>query len=67
MARKRLITKAQRQSITELKSSLLAGKTENQINNYIDNNITDLTTAKAFLKKLTKAIIHLAKYEGLIK
>lgn len=32
----------------------LAGLSNQQINNYIDNNVTDLASAKAVLKKLAK-------------
>lgn len=37
----------------EMKSSVLYNKTNAQIEAYLDNNVTDLATVKAFLKKLT--------------
>lgn len=30
----------------------------NKVDNYINNNITDLTSAKRFLRKLTKVILY---------
>jgi len=32
-----------------------------KVDNYIDNNVTDLKTAKAFLKKLTKVVLYILK------
>ncbi len=32
-----------------------------KVDNYIDQNITSLASAKAYLKKLTKVILHLIK------
>lgn len=41
----------------------LRNKTPEQVDNYIDNNVTDLATAKTFLKALTKVILWLYKRE----
>jgi hypothetical protein len=41
--------------------SFLDGLTYDQVDQYIDNNITTLATAKEFLKKLSKVILMLAK------
>ena len=32
-----------------------------KVNTYIDNNVTSLATAKAYLKKLTKIVLYLVK------
>jgi len=32
-----------------------------KVDNYIDKNITDLKTAKVFLKKLTKIVLYILK------
>jgi len=32
-----------------------------KVDNYIDKNVTDLKTAKAFLKKLTKVVLYILK------
>lgn len=32
-----------------------------KVDNYIDNNVTSLATAKAYLKKLTKLVLYILK------
>lgn len=58
---KRLTTSEQRQNIKKIKESFIKGLTDNQIDTYIDNNITDLASAKTFLKKLSKIVAYLLK------
>ena len=38
-----------------------------QMDTYIDNNVTDMASARAFLKKLAKAMVAHLKMNGLIK
>ena len=38
-----------------------------QVDTYIDNNVTDLASAKEFLKKLGKIVLALLKFNGLVK
>ena len=45
--------------------SFLAGLTPAQIDNYIDNNVTNLVEARDFLKKLCKVALLLAKEASL--
>jgi hypothetical protein len=40
---------------------ILENLTYNQIDNYIDNNITDLASAKEFLKKLSKVVLYIER------
>ena len=65
MSIKRLKSEKQRESIGAIKSSFINGLTTEQINNYIDNNITNLTSAKTFLKKLSKVMLYLLKHSNL--
>lgn len=41
--------------------SILSGMTPQQLKNYIDNNVTNLASTKEFLKKLSNAVLLLAK------
>ena len=41
--------------------SILSGMTPQQLENYIDNNVTNLASTKEFLKKLSNAVLLLAK------
>jgi len=61
MAIKRLTTEQQRDAHKKIKESFINGLTESQVETYIDNNITDLASAKVFLKKLSKVVLHLLK------
>ncbi len=45
------------------KLSILAGKTPEQIDAYIEKNITDLKSVREFLKKLSRILLVLAKSE----
>jgi hypothetical protein len=40
--------------------------TPNQIDSYIDNNVTDLASAKDFLKRLTKIVALMAIESGMM-
>ena len=61
MAIKRLTTSDQRARMKKIKESFIHNLTEEQVDNYIDNQVTDLASAKAFLKKLSKIVLHLLK------
>lgn len=37
------------------------------VDTYIDNHVTDLASARAFLKKLGKIVLALLKFNGLVK
>ena len=39
----------------------LAKKKPHQIDNYIDNNVNDIESAKIFLKIITKAVVYLLR------
>jgi len=67
MSIKRLTTLEQRENIKKIKESFLNGLTDQQIENYIDNNVTNLASAKIVLKKLAKIIKYIAKKQGLTK
>jgi len=41
---------------------LVKNLTPAEIDNYIDSNITDLDSTKAFLKNLTKVVLHLIEH-----
>ena len=41
--------------------TLLETLTYNQIDTYIDNNVTDLASAKKFLKKLSKIVLYISR------
>ena len=43
------------------KLSKLYGLTQTQLENYIDNNVTDLASAKNFLKRLSAVVLWLVK------
>lgn len=67
MAIKRLTTLKQREAIKKINESFLNGLTDEQIENYINNNVTDLVSAKQVLIKMAKIIVYIAKKQGLIK
>ena len=46
---------------SELKLSAIANKTYAQVDAYIDANVTDLASARAFLKKLTRVVLAILK------
>lgn len=43
-------------------AEVLKNKTPEQIDAYIESNITDLASAKKFLKKLSRVVLYIAKY-----
>lgn len=49
----------------EYKQSALYGLTHAQLETYIDNNVTNLAEAKAFLKKLSAVVLCLVKQNKL--
>lgn len=65
MAIKRVISPKKRQALGQIKSSFINGLTPTGIDNYIDNNVVDLASAKAFLKKLSKLVAYMLKSKGL--
>ena len=48
----------------DMKTSILAGKTDAQIATYITNNVTDLNSTKMFLYMLTKEVLDIIKRNG---
>ena len=48
----------------DMKTSILAGKTDAQIAAYITNNVTDLQSTKVFLYRLTKEVRDIIKRNG---
>ena len=62
---KRLKSDKQREVIGAIKSSFINNLTIEQINNYIDNNVVDLNSAKNYLKKLSKVVLYLLKHSNL--
>jgi len=49
---------------SELALSVISQKTYAQTDAYIDANVTDLASAKAFLKKLTRVVLAILKRTG---
>jgi len=49
------------------KLSQFYGLAQSQLENYIDNNVTNLAEAKAFLKKLSAVVLYLVKQTKLDK
>jgi len=47
--------------------SILYDVEYNQVDTYINNNVTDLASAREFLKKLSKIVLALLKFNGLVK
>ncbi len=47
------------------KLSFLAGVTHENLDNWIDNNVTDFQSAKEALRKLAHVVLMLAKYTKL--
>lgn len=41
--------------------AILENLTYKKVDAYIENNVTDLATAKGFLKKLSKVVLYLGK------
>ncbi len=65
MLPKRILNSKQRTNLSNIKNSFLNGLTPAQIDTYIDNNVTDLTSAKIVLKKLGKVILYILKINNL--
>lgn len=61
---KRLKNDKQREALKEIKTSFINGLTLTQVENEIDN-ITDLSSAKSYLKKLSKVVFYLLKNSNL--
>lgn len=47
-----------------IKLSNLSEMTYAQLDTYIDNNVTDLASAKTYLKKLSKVVLAILKYQN---
>ena len=48
-----------------IKLSNIANKTYAQLDAYIDNKVTDLSSAKAYLKRLSKVVLAMLKYQNI--
>jgi len=44
--------------------AILENLTYKKVDAYIENNVTDLATAKGFLKKLSKVVLYLGKKQS---
>ena len=53
-------TAEQGERFTSLRDAIVNAD-HSQIDNYIDANVTDMASAKAFLKKLTKVVVAIAR------
>ena len=62
---KRILTEREREILRQSKISKLSGLTKNQVDNYIENNIVDLDSAKEFLKDLSNIVRLLLKKTNL--
>jgi hypothetical protein len=65
--KKRLTTTKQREAIAGLKASVFMNKTPQQVEDWINTNVTDLASAKTALIYLAKALLYMAKNSGLSK
>lgn len=65
MPPKRILSSKQRDALKEIRTSFINGLTVDQINTYIDNQITDLASARAFLKKLSKVVLYILRHSNL--
>ena len=65
MAKRRLISQKQRSAIKTIRESFINKLNPAQVDTYIDNNITDLVSAKAFLKKLSKIVLYILRNNNL--
>lgn len=61
MAVKRMTTSDQRARMKKIKESFIHGLTEEQVDNYIDNQITDLDSVKVLLKRIVKSLVSIIK------
>lgn len=52
---------------TLFEGSILYDISYSQVDTYINNNVTDLASAREFLKKLGKIVLDLLKFNGLVK
>ena len=59
---KRQVTKVQAEN--DMKTSILANKSDQQIADYINANVTDLASSKLFLYKLTKEVRDIIRRQG---
>jgi len=53
---KRILNEREQNILRESKLSNLSGLSKNQVDNYIENNIVDLDSAKEFLKDLSNVV-----------
>ena len=49
-------------AVEAIQQSPISNITYAQLNTYIDNNVTDLASIKAYLKKLSKVVLAILKY-----
>jgi len=62
---KGLRSEKQKESIGVIRDSFINGLSIEQINNYIDNNVVDLPSAKAYLKKISKVMLYILRHSNL--
>ena len=63
--KKRLISQKQRDAIRTVRESFINKLSPAQVDTYIDNNVVDLPSAKAYLKKLSKIVLYILKQTNL--
>jgi len=62
---KRLAPDSKRDANKKISESFINDLTWQQVDDYIDNNVTDLASAKVYIKKLSKVVYYLLKNSGL--
>ena len=55
------VTQKQADATAEIVASDLANKTYTQVDTYIENNVTDLASAKVVIKKMAKLMLAILK------
>ena len=62
---KKLKSDKQKEAIALIRDSFLNKLTTEQINAYIDNQVVDLASAKAYLKKISKVMLYILRHSNL--
>ena len=61
MGLKRITNRKKLDIKKDIRLSFIQDLTPTQVETYIDNNVTDLASAKEFLKKLSKVVLYLTR------
>jgi len=54
-------------ALNEINISVFLEKSYTDVENYIENNVNDLAGAKEFLKKLSKLVLAILKYNAMLR